>query len=140
MKTAIGDFLNKLVELGQSEGQAAANNDPVKFDERFKVGDMDVKSDLCMSCRSSVEESSVRFKSSRWHATCFSCSKCRRELSQELSSATYDSAENKILCSSCTRPGAIKGFEPITQLQQYTFLLRVALKRLFSLLRVKGES
>lgn len=137
-KTSIGDFLNKLVELGQREMDADVQ--ALKFDQKFKLTDLDVKSDLCVKCRTSVEDACIRFHTMHWHTKCFYCSKCQKSLLNELKDAFFDPVENQVLCSEHKVPGSRNGFEKVTQLQQYTFLLRVALKRLYGLLKVKDDS
>lgn len=141
MKTAIGDFLNKLMEVGQTTGGDRGSSTDLKFDSLFKTTNLDVKSDLCMACRSSVEESCIHFQSHIWHSACFFCVGCQKDLNSRegVSVARYDSVENRVYCEKCAHPSAVKGFEQVTQLQQYTFLLRVALKRLYGLLKAKGK-
>lgn len=102
------------------------------------LSNIDVSSDLCISCRTSVEEACIGLINKRWHKKCFNCKKCRKELADSYKAAFYDSTDFAIYCSTCTKPGASKGFEKVSQLNQYTYLLRVALKRLISLLKVKG--
>lgn len=137
MKTAIGDFLSRLVELGQAN-QSGDQQQDLKFDHRFKIADIDVKSDICLSCHSSVEEACIQFNNLRWHTRCFVCSRCRSDLNLAVETAMYDDVDKQTFCASCAPPSARRGFRKATQLQQYTFLLRVALKRLISLLKVKG--
>lgn len=43
-----------------------------------------------------------------------------------------------LYCSDCKTPAARGGFEPVTRLEQYSYLLRVALNRLYALLKKRG--
>jgi hypothetical protein len=136
VKTAIGDFLNKLMELG-NQGDSM-DNSRFKLIQRAKIVEMDVKSDLCMTCRNSVEDSCVRFNIHRWHAKCLNCHVCRKPVVSDLGGTSYDAVDGHVLCSAHATPASTRGFENVTQLQQFVFLLRVALKRLYSLLKIKG--
>jgi hypothetical protein len=45
-----------------------------------------------------------------------------------------------LYCNHCGKKDSMaQGFEKVTKLQQFSFLLRVALKRLYQLLDVKGK-
>jgi hypothetical protein len=139
-KTAIGDFLSKLADVGNTiQAAEFANGQQLRLDQRFGLSDLDVNSDLCQSCRGSIEDSCVQFQNMRWHWKCCVCSKCRKELMQDVQSTSFDTVDHQMLCTACTKPSAVQGFVKITQLSQYTFLLRVALKRLISLLKVRGK-
>jgi hypothetical protein len=117
-------------------------NDPnvLKVEQRLRLSEIDVKSDLCLSCRRSVEESCIRFETScRWHPACFRCSVTREDLTKDLSRARYDPADGRILSAEQAGPGCKSDYQVVTTLEQYTFLLKVALKRLYGLLHVKGK-
>jgi hypothetical protein len=127
-----------LIELGSLS--ESADNSRFKVDQRAKIVEMDVKSDLCMTCRNSVEETCIRFNVMRWHSRCLTCHVCHREVATTFADASYDTIDNRVLCPLHAKSTSSKGFEKVTQLQQYIFLLRVALKRLYSLLKIKGSS
>ncbi|CAG8518695.1 5261_t:CDS:10 [Ambispora leptoticha] len=129
--TAISKFLNKLVEL--------ANNDGRQQQESHM--DAEVTSDLCHACRITVEEECFKFGHHRWHNGCLRCSKngCGRELSSIYSEARFNNMEELAFCTNCATEPSTTGFERVTQLGQYTYLLRVALSRLYNLLRRKDE-
>ena len=97
-------------------------------------------SDLCTTCGNAIEAECARAGERRWHLTCLSCANCARDLGQNLEDATWSEQEQRILCNSCAGrfPDARGGFGNITRLQQYVYLLRVALARLLSRLRSGG--
>jgi hypothetical protein len=92
-----------------------------------------------MACKISIEEACIKLGVLRWHKKCFVCSVTRRDLVVEVQNSTYDPVENTVLGPGQDRPGTKKGFEKVTLLQQFVFLLRVALKRLHSLLRIRDD-
>ncbi|KAI8809007.1 hypothetical protein BJ742DRAFT_246254 [Cladochytrium replicatum] len=153
--TAINDFLDRLSSLG-SLSNGSSHLLPRE------------KTDLCVHCRKSIEEECIKqqtttstggvISSRRWHVSCFRCRTCDADLrgprmrdafSVEitLASASEGEKSKKDIAVYCrdhlpegTPPGAVRGgFERVTQLEQYTFLLRCALKRLCILLKVKPE-
>ena len=98
-------------------------------------------SDDCSACRQNIEDSCVRCGERRWHPKCLRCMNCARELGQNIEDARWCSQDQQIYCNNCeTRApgGVIGGFENVTKLQQYIFLLRVALARLLTMLRKSG--
>lgn len=97
-------------------------------------------SDHCALCRRSVEDECAVFGEIRWHLACVGCSRCGRDLGRALAESRYSSAEHKIYCAKCA-PNNIDGstqLEYISKLQQYVFLLKVALARLLDILRTNG--
>lgn len=99
-------------------------------------------SDHCVSCKKAIEDECCRNEERRWHLTCLKCSTCHRELYQDLESLRLDKEEKRIYCSNCDIEKSSKiigGFERVTRLQQYIFLLRVALVRLLKILRTSGN-
>ncbi|PVU92886.1 hypothetical protein BB561_003556 [Smittium simulii] len=102
----------------------------------------DVNSDLCTCCNFTIEsESIVHSKAlNRWHLDCFNCSLCNIEM-QTIYPNCYFNPENKdILCPKCGASTSLQpgGFSFVSQLEQYSFLMRVALKRLYSLLKYRS--
>ena len=71
---------------------------------------------------------------------CLQCSQCSRELGQNIEDARWHEKDELLYCNNCEGrfTGAIGGLERITRLQQYVFLLRVALARLLERLRSSG--
>jgi RhoGAP domain/LIM domain len=97
-------------------------------------------SDQCPHCLRPIEDECVRNGERRWHLTCIGCNHCGRDLSRSLGDARLGDRDNKVYCSSCDNrvPGTNGIFIRVTRLQQYVFLLRVALARLLSILRNTG--
>lgn len=103
-------------------------------------------SDSCQECSLTIEETCIKFTSPsspdrRWHINCLRCSLCRRAcLSDQV---TWSESRQKLVCTFCQGKRAVqkdfpdlrKGFERVSLLSQFVFLLRVALARLGSMLR-----
>ncbi|KAG9300575.1 hypothetical protein G9A89_000756 [Geosiphon pyriformis] len=129
--TAISRFLNKLVELANKESRQP----------RESSMDNEVTSDLCHACRVTVEEECFKYEHYRWHSSCLRCSRsvCARELHSFYREAKFNRSTERAFCPGCASEPASTGFEYVTQLGQYTYLLRVALSRLYNLLRRKDD-
>lgn len=97
-------------------------------------------SDHCSSCRRAIEDECALCGERRWHLSCLQCVNCSRELGQNLEDARWSEKDQRVFCNNCESraPGAVGGFQRITRLQQYVFLLRVALARLLEMLRSSG--
>lgn len=97
-------------------------------------------SDQCISCRKPIEDECAKIGDRRWHLSCVNCSRCQKELGRTLQEARLNPFDSKILCTTCdsSTPAHINPFEHITKLQQYVFLLQVALARLLEILRSSG--
>ncbi|RFU29205.1 hypothetical protein B7463_g7140, partial [Scytalidium lignicola] len=97
-------------------------------------------SDQCSSCRRPIEDECARLGERRWHLACLQCSNCQRELGKTPDEARWSEADERMFCTNCEsrmpHPGI--ALERITKLQQYVFLLRVALARLLEMLRKNG--
>lgn len=120
-------------------------------------------SDLCVQCTKTVEEECLRvYVTYRWHWGCVRCATCQRGLlkpdgtparpgTESLEPVPWGEMRYKAVrrpdgktqhmayCISCTPPDAIH-FMPVSRLEQYAFLLCVALNRLHTLLRKKQAS
>ena len=97
-------------------------------------------SDHCSLCSKSVEDECALHMEKRWHIPCVKCSSCSRELGRKLEDARYNAFDKRIYCNNCvgvTSEGT-QPFEHVTRLQQYTFLLKVALARLMDILKSSG--
>ncbi|KAI0140987.1 RhoGAP-domain-containing protein [Hypoxylon sp. NC0597] len=96
-------------------------------------------SDHCTSCRKPIEDECALCGDKRWHLFCVSCARCNRELGKCLDQARLYRDQN-IYCTSCETQveGWGQPLERITKLQQYIFLLKVALARLLEILRTSG--
>ncbi|KAK4158139.1 hypothetical protein C8A00DRAFT_28850 [Chaetomidium leptoderma] len=98
-------------------------------------------SDQCALCRKPIEDGCAKNDDKRWHLACANCSRCGKELGRNLQDARLDPYDATILCSTCepnSSPNAAP-FEHVTKLQQYVFLLQVALARLLEILRASGS-
>lgn len=97
-------------------------------------------SDHCSLCHRSVEDECAKNGDSRWHLACVNCSNCRREIGRSLSEALYGSFDRRIYCTTCVAPQSdgTSPCEHVSKLEQYVFLLRVALARLLEILRSNG--
>ena len=101
------------------------------------------QSDLCHKCKHSVDDECVKLDQWRWHRTHLTCDYCEKVVGEDLNNALWSEREGQIVCGRCHHegqqaPDATKAFEPISRLQQYVYLLRVALARLLQMLRSGG--
>lgn len=98
------------------------------------------ESDQCVLCRKPVEDECARNDEKRWHITCVTCTRCGKELGRSLTEARLNVYDQTIFCSSCESfgPDPAPPFEHVTKLQQYVFLLQVALARLLDILKNTG--
>lgn len=123
--------------------------DPVKNDERSleattgTPGLAASNSDHCTGCRKPIEDECARCGERRWHLACLKCSNtsCNRELGPNLEDARWNEQRQLLSCNNCANkiPDSVGPFERVTRLQQYVFLLRVALARLLEILRTSGS-
>ncbi|QSZ32649.1 hypothetical protein DSL72_002228 [Monilinia vaccinii-corymbosi] len=97
-------------------------------------------SDSCIKCQKPIEDECARSEERRCHLACLQCCNCERDLAQKLEDIRFHDIEQRLYCSDCQSQGSnvISGFVRVTRLQQYVFLLRVALARLLEILRTKG--
>ncbi|UNI15065.1 Rho-type GTPase activating protein Rga1 [Purpureocillium takamizusanense] len=138
-------------ETGNSDGLHQLLNDLADF-ETYKTDEgllqmamggarLALKdSDHCALCNRSVEDECVKNGEYRWHSTCVKCNRCGRELGRSLGEAQYNAFDHRIYCTSCVAVNTDRTslFERVTKLQQYVFLLKVALARLLDILRSSG--
>ncbi|KAJ2982295.1 hypothetical protein NUW58_g6475 [Xylaria curta] len=96
-------------------------------------------SDQCTLCRKPIEDECALSGDKRWHLICVSCCRCGRELSKTLNEARF-LRDQGIFCITCEGQAGDRGqpLERISKLQQYIFLLKVALARLLEILRSSG--
>ncbi|RDA83586.1 hypothetical protein CP532_4754 [Ophiocordyceps camponoti-leonardi (nom. inval.)] len=96
-------------------------------------------SDHCVLCSRSVEDECASSGDTRWHLPCLNCTRCGRELGRSLGEARCKTSERKVYCRGCAvNADGCPPFEHVTKLQQYVFLLKVALARLLDILRSSG--
>lgn len=133
--TGLYQFLDDLSDLDavkNDNGQLQVNADGSRLSSH--------DSDHCTLCHRSVEDECAKNADMRWHLTCVKCTRCGRELGRALQEARFNAFDRKIYCTNCVGPNAESAmkFEHISKLQQYVFLLRVALARLLDILRANG--
>ncbi|KFX97555.1 hypothetical protein V495_04306 [Pseudogymnoascus sp. VKM F-4514 (FW-929)] len=97
-------------------------------------------SDQCTQCQRPIEDECAIMGEKRWHLACLSCSTCSRDLSHNLEDVRWSDSDRVLYCNNCQNqsPDSVSGFTHVTRLQQYVFLLRVALARLLVMLRNSG--
>ena len=97
--------------------------------------------DQCVNCRRTIEDECTRMGERRWHLSCLKCANCARELGQNLEDGRWNDQDQIVFCNDCEgrTQGSVGGFERVTRLQEYVFLLRVSLARLLDMLRSSGS-
>ncbi|KAI9316614.1 hypothetical protein BX666DRAFT_2136106 [Dichotomocladium elegans] len=127
---AVSRFLAKLMEVAGKERHSRDSQRLIKAKQ---------SSDLCHVCKVTVEDQCIKYGEFRWHVNCFICRQCKTPLGHDLRSATFSSSAQSIFCRSCAGAEANDvptPFEHITRLNQFAYLLRVALSRLCSFLEI----
>lgn len=96
-------------------------------------------SDQCKLCRKPIEDSCALHGDKRWHGGCVNCTLCGKEHGMPPNEARVHRDE-KIYCVECEAQTEEWGqpLERVSKLQQYVFLLKVALARLLEILRNSG--
>lgn len=132
-----------LDELGRLELVKVSDNS--LDDANGRAGLAAEEADLCYQCHDPADDECIKLGPRTWHMKHLQCSGCHRDIGDELDvdNATWSEREQKAWCSRCTSNNlqasdATTGLEYISRLQQYVFLLRVALARLLSVLRSGG--
>ncbi|ORY57651.1 RhoGAP-domain-containing protein, partial [Neocallimastix californiae] len=132
VKTALDSFLAKFLTLGEMQSE-------LRQQQLMSSSEYSIKSEYCPLCHKSVEEECIKLNDSRWHSHCFYCQTCKKNLYETYDvEARMDPINKKIYCKNCCPPNSIDGFVHVTQLEQYTFLLKFALKRLY-IINMKSE-
>jgi hypothetical protein len=131
-------FLQDLSQLETIKDQVATLDDT-------SVAELaEEQSDLCVSCSNPIDDECLRLGPRRSHLRHLNCANCSRLIGDELglNHAIWLSTRNQAFCPNCsTRYEADQDAVPIehvSRLQQYVYLLRVALARLLSVLRAGG--
>ena len=98
-------------------------------------------SDHCIVCRKAIEDECACSGEKRCHLACLKCTNCSRELNQNIDEARWSDKDQRVYCDKCDglAVDTVGGFRRVTRLQQYVFLLRVALARLLEMLRGSGN-
>ncbi|KAJ2493614.1 Rho-type GTPase activating protein Rga1 [Coemansia sp. RSA 2050] len=109
---------------------------------RLSYQETDITSDLCTACHGAVETECIEHmrRRKRWHLYCFVCGTCNSEIQHVYPQSAYDETTGVLYCPGCAKDHAVAvgGFKFVSQLEQYSFLMRVALKRLYGLLKMKN--
>ncbi|CAK7567907.1 MAG: Rho-type GTPase activating protein Rga1 [Sporothrix epigloea] len=95
-------------------------------------------SDQCTVCRKPIEDECAKSLERRYHLVCVNCTQCGKNFGRTLTDARVFPSGNIILCRDCEGLEDAVPFEHVTKLQQYVFLLRVALARLLDILHRSG--
>lgn len=152
--TALESFLARLDELVTLQG---GDTDTVHgYTSLPQVSiptyDTESASDLCVACGKTVEDECVRVGITlRWHWSCIRCVNC--QCAARRPGAPDDDSEalpvtrfvvrpaggrrerSQVFCPRCAPPDAKGPLASVTRLEQYAFLLCVALNRLDALLK-----
>ncbi|KAM5446241.1 Rho-type GTPase activating protein Rga1 [Microsporum audouinii] len=103
------------------------------------------QSDCCAACTEPIDDECIVLGRRLWHKKPphLVCGACHDDLTHSLERARWSEKNDRPFCQNCAvqrghDPQAVAGFENVTKLQQYVFLLRVALARLLSVLRSGG--
>jgi len=132
-KTALDSFLAKFLTLGEMQSE-------LRQQQLMSSTEYSIQSEYCPLCHKSVEEECIKLNDSRWHSHCFYCQTCKKNLYEIFEEeARMDPTNKKIYCKGCCPQNSIHGFVHVTQLEQYTFLLKFALKRLY-IINMKNEN
>ncbi|KAF8544101.1 hypothetical protein BDD12DRAFT_915553 [Trichophaea hybrida] len=134
---AVNSFLKELSNLESTRHTKHSLKSTQELSENLA----DSHSDLCAKCRSTIEDECEKFEDKRWHIHCLICTSCKGDLRNSLVDVMWSSEERgRVVCRNCAPqfPDARDGFQHITRLRQYIFLLRVALARLLVMLRQGG--
>ncbi|KAI9024038.1 hypothetical protein DFJ74DRAFT_62185 [Hyaloraphidium curvatum] len=112
----------------------------VRLPASFPVSDL--KTESCAVCQLPVEEDCIKLGPLRWHGRCFSCASCGDSQTSTYRTAYLESSTRRVYCENCSRGrvGVTLGFEAVSQLNQYVFLLRLGLTRLCSMLNERAAS
>jgi hypothetical protein len=109
------------------------------------TGLADQQSDCCAACQEPIDDTCIILGEQRWHIKPphLTCSSCQKDLTTNLSDALFNGKDGRTFCRNCAlsrgrAPEAQGGFAYVSKLQQYVFLLKVALARLLSVLRKSG--
>ena len=145
-KSAPDGLHDFLARLADAESLAPAEDDNAPIDLTAGVeGLADQLSDCCVACKEPIDDECILLGEKRWHLKPphLSCCSCEKDLSTNLSNALWSEHEQRTYCTDCTHERNLDsstegGFVQVTKLQQFVFLLRVALARLLAVLRAGG--
>ncbi|EPY50389.1 rho-type GTPase activating protein Rga1 [Schizosaccharomyces cryophilus OY26] len=100
-------------------------------------------SDLCFVCHTALEEDCILVGEKHYHIGCLSCAKCGYTNRENYDWARWNYALNQIECYLCYTDSSAPNtsdkqpiFQYVSRLSQYTYLLQIALIRLYAILKV----
>ncbi|KAI8984108.1 hypothetical protein BDF20DRAFT_971307 [Mycotypha africana] len=135
----VSRFLSQLMELANKRDQRHLQQ---QYEQRYD----NVSSDLCQFCKKVCEQACFQYKQHYlWHRECFACSMCCMPLREDYEQTWINDTSAAIVCKKCyvadsklqQDSGYSQGaVESVSKLKQSSFLLRVALRRLYSLLNI----
>ncbi|ETW79001.1 hypothetical protein HETIRDRAFT_323512, partial [Heterobasidion irregulare TC 32-1] len=132
MREAMSSFLDKLHLLASPF--LGAPRDP----GLSSVPVVNPPSDLCVKCNLTVEEDCVRLGTyQRWHSHCVQCATCGKvaALDTVKDTPSFGAIPTVVYCTEHGHGYCRSGFQAVSRLEQYAFLLNVALRRLYLLLK-----
>lgn len=135
-----------LGHLGDLESLAPPEDEDAPVDLTAGVeGLADQLSDCCITCKEPIDDECILWGDNRWHLKPphLTCSSCEKDLTCDLPDALWSQKTNRAYCSACAQQNKLGssaegGFIEVSKLQQFVFLLRVALARLLAVLRAGG--
>ncbi|KAG2021437.1 hypothetical protein GB937_004774 [Aspergillus fischeri] len=105
----------------------------------------DQLSDCCAACKEPIDDECIMLGESRWHLKPphLTCAACQTDLTDTCQEALWSPRIKKVFCNSCASQQGLAnetqgGFTRVSKLQQFVFLLRVALARLLAVLHAGG--
>ena len=137
-------------ETGRADGLERFLADISKLDDRLEVDAqrdskadaekyVDRSADTCVVCNKAVEDKCFQVQNRILHAQCLVCSKCSKDFSDDHELADWSEQQERVFCDNHASSDArVGGFVPVSRLQQYVHLLRVAHARLLATLRTSG--
>ncbi|KAF7175626.1 hypothetical protein CNMCM7691_009191 [Aspergillus felis] len=105
----------------------------------------DQLSDCCAACKEPIDDECIMLGDSRWHIKPphLTCAACQTDLTDTCQEALWSPRMENVFCNNCvSQQGLVNetqgGFTRVSKLQQFVFLLRVALARLLAVLHAGG--
>ncbi|WBW73243.1 RhoGAP for Rho1, Rga1 [Schizosaccharomyces osmophilus] len=100
-------------------------------------------SDLCYVCHTALEEDCILVGDKHFHIGCLSCAKCGYTNRDNYDWARWNYELNQIECYLCYTDSSAPNsydeqpvFQYVSRLSQYTYLLQIALIRLYAILKI----
>ncbi|EGO22161.1 hypothetical protein SERLADRAFT_362555 [Serpula lacrymans var. lacrymans S7.9] len=127
VREAMASFLDKLHLLAVQGGDPTA---------RRIIKISNPPSDRCVKCNQAVEEDCVRLGTyQRWHSHCIQCGVCGKVSAD---TPSFGEVPTVTLCTDHSHATCRSGFQAVSRLEQYAFLLNIALRRLYLVLKQQG--